>query len=88
MHLSEWLEGISDKTEVRLESIRDLDGVPNVAVVTARVKRPVPGGFNSWIWILPMEPETQEILGGDNPLVLVWGPDWFEYADTFMASAF
>ena len=82
MNLTEWLDSVSDSTDVRLDHIATVDGIENVAVVRGRATRPLPNGFNSWTWLIPMLPDSQELLGGDNPYAFIRGHDWTQWIET------
>lgn len=82
MTIDQWLAGVSDQTIATLVSVGNVDGVPNVARVHGKAKRPLPNGFNSWDWMIPLDKDGQ-MTGGDNPYAFVWGLSWFEFVDEY-----
>lgn len=82
--LEEWMNEFDpEETVVRLEAIRTVDGVPNVAVVRGYAVHTVPGGFNSWKWCIPLLEDGVTMTGGGNPHAYIWGQDWFDFVEEY-----
>ena len=68
----------SDRGVKQLRGIGMYDGVPNVAEVFCKVDHPIPNGFNSWTWMIPIGDDGDTIVDGP----FVWGPDWWDYVES------
>lgn len=83
MLLADWLKFVPEKTTVTSVTVGVFDGV-HAGRVTARRANPIPNTMNEWTWMIPLD-ANGHMSPPDNPLVFVWGQEWWDWCESLQS---